>query len=267
MKMREKVIFASTSFMVIGLMFTALSSAKLDPETIVGIWLFDEGAGKVARDASENGIDGKFEGAPKWVKGKFGMALELDGAKDWINMGNDPILKPETNGDGHVTFMAWYKWEGGRYVLSTGGQTSSTGVAITHDPGAGKIWFGVNTGKNSASTDYTAHEEPGKGWHHLAGSYDDAKGELVAYIDGKVLKKVKAAPKPLADTWQELHIGKPNNVANYFINATIDEVAIFNVPLSEADINTIMTKGIEAGALAVSPSGKLAAAWGAMKAQ
>ncbi len=121
-------------------------------------------------------------------------------------MGDNPMLKPETNAEGNVTFVAWYKWEGGRYVLSTGGQTSSTGIAITHDPAAGKIWFGVNTGKKSASTDYTDHEAPGKGWHHFAGSYDDAKGELVTYIDGKVFKKVQAKPNALGNR-MELKVG------------------------------------------------------------
>ena len=66
-------------------------------------------------------------------------------------------------------------------------------------------------------------------WHHLAGSYSDDKGK-----------------------WTEFHIGKPNNVANYYMHGVIDEVAIFNVALTQADINTIMTRGLEV-ALSVSP--------------
>ena len=68
----------------------------------------------------------------------------------------------------------------------------------------------------------------------------------------------------LDNKWLELHIGKPNNVADYFIKGSIDEVAIFSAALGPADIKAIMSKGLF-GALAVSPSGKLTTAWGAIK--
>jgi hypothetical protein len=261
--MKRSISLITVSF-IISLILTAQSIAALDSETVVGMWLFDRGTGKVAEDSSENGNNGEFKGAPKWVTGKFGKALEFDGADDWVNMGNNPILKPETNADGNVTFVAWYKWEGGRYVLSSGGQTSSTGVAITHDPGAGKIWFGVSTGKQAASIGYTDYEKPGKGWHHLAGSYNDTQGQLTVYIDGKVFKQAKAGAKAVANKFPEFHLGKPNNAGAYFIKGTIDEVALFNVALDGDAIASIMNKGLE-GALAVSPSGKLTTAWGAIK--
>jgi len=235
-------------------------------EGLVGAWLFDDGKGDVAKDFSGNGNDGKLMGKPKWVAGKFGQALELNGADDWVNMGDNPILKPETNGNGDVTFLVWYKWDGGNYVLSTGGQTSSTGIAITHDPGAATIWFGVSTGQKSASTDYADYEKPGKGWHHLAGSYDDTRGEFIAYVDGKVLKKVQASAKAVDNKWQELHVGKPNNTGAYFLKGVVDEVAFFSVPLSEGQSNTIMNLGIER-ATAVSSQGKLTTIWADIKAK
>ena len=49
------------------------SDAKIDPKSAAGVWLFDEGSGKVAFDSSDNGYDGKLMGNPKWVDGKFGM--------------------------------------------------------------------------------------------------------------------------------------------------------------------------------------------------
>jgi hypothetical protein len=45
----------------------------------------------------------------------------------------------------------------------------------------------------------------------------------------------------------------------------VDEVAIFNVVLSEDDINSIMLNGLENTITAVSPSGKLATTWGGIK--
>ena len=48
-------------------------SAKIDPETAVGVWLFDEGAGKTTKDASGKNHDGTINGA-KWKDGKIGKA-------------------------------------------------------------------------------------------------------------------------------------------------------------------------------------------------
>ena len=50
---------------VISLMLTGKSSAKIDLKTAAGIWLFEEGAGEVAKDSSGNGNDGKLMNKPK----------------------------------------------------------------------------------------------------------------------------------------------------------------------------------------------------------
>ena len=44
----------------------------------------------------------------------------------------------------------------------------------------------------------------------------------------------------------------------------LDEVGVFNVPLSESDLNNVMKNGLE-GAADVSPVGKLATTWGDVK--
>ena len=41
------------------LVLSLLAQAEIEPEDIVGIWLFDQGAGKVAQDSSDNEIDGE----------------------------------------------------------------------------------------------------------------------------------------------------------------------------------------------------------------
>ncbi len=46
------------SLMVISLVFVGVSSAEIDFETLVGIWLFDEGSGDVANGASGKGNKG-----------------------------------------------------------------------------------------------------------------------------------------------------------------------------------------------------------------
>ena len=60
------------------MLFVGNSFAKVKPETIVGIWLFDENVGNIAKDTSPNGKNnGILQEKPKWVQGKFGKALEF----------------------------------------------------------------------------------------------------------------------------------------------------------------------------------------------
>ena len=74
----EKAILVYGVLICISFMIPDLSSAKLDPETLSGIWFFDEGKGGVANDSSENGNDGEIVDA-QWVDGKFGKALKFEG--------------------------------------------------------------------------------------------------------------------------------------------------------------------------------------------
>jgi len=257
--MLAKVALACVTLIIISLMSASISGAKIDMATVIGMWLFDDGKGNTAKDTSENGNDGELMNDPKWVDGKFGKALEFDGQDDWVNMGDAEILKPT----GDVSFVVWYYWIGGNYVLATGGQTSSSGIAITHNPDEGTIWFGVSTGKKTAGTGYI--KGPSKeSWHHLAGCYDDAKEELIVYVDGKEYETAEASGNALENKWPELHIGKPNNTDAYYIQGIIDEIALFNVALNEDDVDAIMNRGLEK-ASAVSAAGKLATSWGTLQ--
>ena len=74
------------SLIIVVSMFAQFSDAEIDPESIVGAWLFDETNGKVAKDSSGNGNDGNLVGGAKWAKGKFGNAIELNGKDAWVTV-------------------------------------------------------------------------------------------------------------------------------------------------------------------------------------
>ena len=69
---------------------TVSSSAKFDPEAVLGLWLFDEGSGKTAADSSGNKNHGKFAKNPKWVRlkgadGRCQIHYIMDkGLKSWL---------------------------------------------------------------------------------------------------------------------------------------------------------------------------------------
>ena len=48
----------------------------------------DEGSGDVAEDHTGNGNDGALFGGAKWMNGKYGSGLYLDGKDDYIEINN-----------------------------------------------------------------------------------------------------------------------------------------------------------------------------------
>lgn len=77
--------------------------------------------------------------------------------------------------------------------------------------------------------------------------------------------KLEATGTPTTDTVSsgELRFGLSLQNDQGF-KGIVDEIAIFNVDLTEDDIKSIMAKG-SSSALAVSPAGKLTATWGLLR--
>jgi hypothetical protein len=237
--------------------------AKIDPKTIEGLYLFDEGAGNVAKDSGVKGLNGKFTGNPKWVAGKFGKALEFDG-KSYVT------IPDHQNPTDALTVSAWVKsatpgwnqhgWmveKRDAYIL----HPNQGGVNVAFPLCNGACWnqpFNWDTG-SVGPKDITE-------WHMYTGTYDSKTGDWRIYIDAKVESKlslnktkINVDPGPIHIGWDECCGG------SRFGTATMDEVAIFNVALSEADVQSLM-KGFEA-ALAVEPANKLTATWAGIKTQ
>jgi hypothetical protein len=120
--MRTKCLQVGVVVLFILGMLPALGHAKIDPKTVIGIWLFDDGAGNVAEDSSGNGNDGTLNG-PTWTSGgKFDGALEFDGAGSYIEFATGESMKTP-----HFTIMAWFntrKLNGYGHIFQTGNDWS-----------------------------------------------------------------------------------------------------------------------------------------------
>ena len=90
--------------------FPLLSAAEVSVDDAIGIWLFDEGKGNVAKDSSPNGNDGELIAGPKWVEGKFGGALEFDGSGTSVETESaDKLTEFELGDKTDFTVTAWFK--------------------------------------------------------------------------------------------------------------------------------------------------------------
>ena len=256
---------ACISLIVIALMFTGQSDAKIDPKTVVGLWLLDDGSGKVAKDSSGKGNDGTLEGNPKWVDGKFGKALQFTGETDYVEVPGSDSLKINEQ----ITLVAWGYLEamegGGDQYIDRGAHSSKPNCYGLYYHG-GRTGVEFMLGDGAARHDARATQLPAtKQWQHVAGTYDGESQKL--YYDGEIAAENKEKFPFRGDNDLPVIIGRGVERPQYAFNGTIDEVAVFNVPLTADDIKVIMTRGLSEalGMTAVSSEGKLATTWGAIK--
>jgi hypothetical protein len=256
------------SFIIISLMLAGVSNAKINKKNIMGMWLFDEGEGDTVKDYSENGNDGVLTNEPEWVDGQSGGALEFDGrvngVKDHVLCGRDASINEIADA---ITITAWvYPMAESNYEYIVSNDRDCCGQYKGYSLSLGYTAFQI-WDTNSASHRVKLAGKPSlKQWCHLAGTFDGK--QLKIYLDGKLSNTAAFDGKIGTPATYEFAIGAMGyGQGAYNINGIIDEVAVFNVALSDNDIESIMTRGLEkaTGLTAVSPSGKLATSWGDIK--
>ena len=250
-----RVIQLKTTILVYGtliclcFMIPCLSYA-LDSDAALGIWFFDEGNGDTAKDETKNGNDGQIVDA-KWVDGKFGKALKFEGGAH-VAVGDFADYEDKVSIVALIKTPAAPAWSD--IIVGPCGDVIFT--LQNH-----KLNFAGQCAQpiphNTWSTTLLNDDE----WHYIAGTYD---GKTVkVYVDGKLEASNAAAgafktgPKYIGsrDDKQEAYTG------------LIDEIAFFNIALSDNDVKAIAEGGLSValGFAAVSPQAKLTTTWGNLK--
>ena len=255
------------SFIAISLIFTGMSSVRVDRKSIVGVWLFDEGKGEVATDSSENGNSGELRNGTKWVSGKFGKAIELDGVDDYVDAPDSPSLSV---GGGSITIQFWTKLNGpsrDEWVRKNPTNDWQPCYDVETPDGGTKIRWLYGTGSEIDFQSVNSLDL--EVWQHVAVTYDASTDEARIYLDGKLDNSTISAVATF-DTDEKLQIGRhyreSDGATGGYVDGLIDEVGIFNVALTEADIQAIMNDGLSS-MLAVSPKDKLTTTWADLKQQ
>ncbi len=265
-------MWMSIAVVFITLCCATTSYAKIDPETVAGIWLFDEGNGKTAKDLSGNDSDGELMEGTKWEDGKFGQAVIFDGKDDYVEILPSPLFNPEKF---TVTFWMYPTAVGGN---NPAGKGSATLVIANGNPGDGgganwwfEFWNAGNFEFKSCQAGCAAATTPlnkPDAWSFIAGIYNGTEYEL--YIDAEFKSK---GPNKVGAPEKGLLIGSGLCPAGHgcdggYFKGIIDDVAMFSDTLSEADLKTLMEQGVgkTLGVAPVDPTGKLATTWGDLKA-
>lgn len=262
MKSQYKIMLS-----VLGTIFFTMSitsicySAIIDQDTIELAYLFDEGSGNVAKDSSGNNRDANIIGA-EYANGRFGKALQFDG-------NNNHLVVPDFAGVGALeprTTVFWFKADGTRdhswvkWGRNAGGEKY---YIRAHVSGAQCfLRIEVNGGQNYGGDDVCNGE-----WRHCAVVFPEGGNSVQdhdLYVDGKQQTKAGGDKDMNTDgTSVPINIGS-RLTGHSFLLGMLDEVAIFNVDLTESQINTIRNNGLK-GALSVDPEGKLTTSWANIK--
>ena len=259
-----KSIITCLAILTMSLILTVHTYAEIDLETARGIWLLDEGKGNVINDSSGYENHGELQGG-KWVDGPDGApALSLNGQ-------NDRVIIPDTDSlylEEAWTITAW------AFVNKA---ENGYGHILGKRPAAGTIAnYAFRTSPNGAQWETYFARDGWKGiwkqgtvqkdtWLYMTATYD-GEDTLTIYENGTVIASEGGKGKPAPRDNAPVNIGGWENNTSETLNGILYEVALFDVALTEDDINDLMEKGLET-VLAVEPSGKLATSWADIKSR
>ncbi|MHC4327068.1 MAG: LamG domain-containing protein, partial [Planctomycetota bacterium] len=220
--MCKKLFYPISLVLVLGMVGS--SSADL-----VVHWPLEDGSGTVASDASGNGNDGTFNGAPEWVDGYFGLGLHVRGDAD-----SDSVVHT-IPGEATVwetgTIAVWVK-------IDSLGQDNWSSCFTNHTPNSAGIQFDVDGGNPGNFRLNPGGQFFGPAtteWTHLALTFEAGTGTF--YYNG--VEATTAAVSDSQRTFNEFAIGINRNHTNWMA-ATIDELRVYDHALTADEIQTIM---------------------------
>jgi hypothetical protein len=199
----------------------------------VAAYSFDLSSGTSLPDLSGHGHTGAIRGAT-WTSGRYGNALQFDGADDWVTIADAPDLDLT----GGMTLMAWVyptSGYGARDVLVKEGSGYEIYNLYARQ-------YGASGSQATARVNGTLREVSGPAlalntWTHLASTYDGTTLRL--YVNG-VERAALSAGGAMAASSGVVRLGG-NSLWGEFFRGKIDEVRIYNRALGAAEIQSDMT--------------------------
>lgn len=259
-----------SSFMTIGfiMLFGSIARADLE-EGLILYYTFDEGTGEKVTDTLGNGNDGEIQGGAKRAPGKFEQGLKLDGQTQFVLIQHNETMDATEA----VTMACWVNpakpaapiWL--YYLVSNWNYHAGNGRCyfIGLLEAGGMTFFISNDGTDGGASRLDGGTiEYGKDkWQHVAGTHDGS--EMKIYINGEEVGQLAAKKKIFVDKeGMSIGAGSFGKEAAARFTGIIDEVALYNRDLSEAELKKLMETP---PGLAVKTASKLATMWGERKAE
>lgn len=260
--MKLRLLFAG--LVAINLVCVDISDAEFNAENIVALWSFDEGSGEIAYDSSGNENHGELMEGPTWVDGKFGKALKFDGEDDYVEVPHSNSLDI-TEALSITVWAKFTEYPGHEQLLLDKGplDASPTQYFLSFEPAEKAYFLNFHGQSWHAGDNFNSPEMNDTEWHHVAVTFDTGADKIKSCLDGEC-NEYTTDDNLMSKGEHHLAIGTARflqSIAGYYFNGVLDELAVFNVALTENDIQTIMLSSLAA----VYPEGKLATTWAQLK--
>lgn len=217
---------------------------------LVAYWRMDEGLGATATDATTNRLDGAVFGAT-WTasgvvlvntSGSLGLALDLAaGRSNYVQVAASPSLAL-TN---QFTFEAWIRPRSAQCntILSRGDGANLAATDYIFQVGSDGANCGVMKLALMAGGGWTtsASSLPLNAWAHVAVTCDGATNRF--YING-ILDRAIAAAGTVFQSGSPLFIGRQGTAGLNYFDGTLDEVRVWNVARSAAEIRANVNQSV-----------------------
>jgi len=196
-----------------------------------GYWKAD---GNVT-DSSANGYNLTAGGSPTYVAGILGTAINLTATStQYASIADASCPNLEIAGD--KTTSVWYK-----PTTLGDGAGSSSWVTCKSDASKTEL-YGIVIDPNTGITHYYNKNAEGVtgpaivtgAWHHLVGVSDVTNNKIRIYVDG--VKVEATGCTNTADTNGAFALGRAGAKSDQYANGVIDDCAVFNRALTDAEI-------------------------------
>ena len=219
--------------------------------TLEAHWTFDEGSDRVALDSSGHGLNGEYHNEPKQVAGPMGSAVKLDGKADYIDIGHPTALRLTSS----MTISAWIKSASfprdDAAIVS-----SSNGVGLnvvgyqldtTIDKGPRTIGFKLGNSCGTMMARYGKTPFALNTWYYVTGVYNAKAKTMDVYLNGELdngflLGPVMGIQK---SSRKNIYIGRRSDSYQFGFEGEIDDVRIYSLPLTKAEIAADMHGSVQ----------------------
>jgi hypothetical protein len=227
--MFNRLIYFISLILVTSLIMS--SSALCADPSLVAWYRFDGNAD----DSSGNNIHGTEMGNPTYEPGVFGQAISLDGDGDYVDCG----LHPKLDITEFITFTYWIKvvefdkeWN---TVISRGDDSWRSSRAGMNN------FMEAAVGGTTGNYTYGVTPVDDGEWHHVGWVYDGTMNYL--YVDGEIDATEESTGEITVSSYP-LYIGDNSQATGRFWTGLIDDVIIFNRPLTQNEIQKIMLSSL-----------------------
>ncbi|MBT5380014.1 MAG: DUF5011 domain-containing protein, partial [Opitutae bacterium] len=238
------------SLLIVGTLGLALEAEPYRKGDLLLYYPFEEGGGDIAMDASGNLRDGQVIGAPNWVEGRFGQAIDLDtgnslGSND---ASGQHVLAPSFVIGPSATFSFWINRDSqpnwARFIdFSNGPNLANILIAPVGTTNNLDIGFrDTNVGDRNFNV---ANLVENAKWAHFAVVFDDRgtnSSHIRVYKDGLLRgTKTDASPIP-AIARKNQYIGR-SAWNDRYADFKLDDFRIYGVALADPEIALIHQGG------------------------